>query len=219
MTSETDQAATAIQNAKRQKEARAKVAAKKAEKETAQAASDAKQKDAAQSALSAGAKGYAQRKAAKKKKDEQEQAATVIGARFRGKKERVGPDSEVNARRERNKNDPQLQASAYLEQHKLLPLFELLGQQLVTEQPADPRAFLLAQLEKLQKVPDKTSPLNFFSEDEIDTLYAMYDQSKSGLTAAQCKEALTAIGLEGVEVPAYTAVFDLAAFAASFSWR
>ena len=41
-----------------------------------------------------------------------------------------------------------------------------------------------------------------------------YDLSKQGLTPQQCREALTAIGLEEIEVPSYTHAFDLAAFKA-----
>merc|ERR1711988_2075535 len=121
---------------------------------------------------------------------------------FRGKKERTDPRAEVNVRKERSKNDPQVQASVYLEQHKILPMFEMLGQALVTEQPADPRAFLVRQLEALKSAQDKTSPLNFFTDEEIDTLYSMYDVSKQGITPQQCREALNAIGLENVKVPA-----------------
>ena len=97
---------------------------------------------------------------------------------------------------------------------QLLPLFKMLGQSLVNEMPAYPRAFLIEQLEKLQGTPDASSPLNFFTEDEIDTLFAMYDISKTGITAAQCQEALISIGLEGVVVPSYAQTFDLAAFKA-----
>ena len=189
------------------------MADKRAAAEEARAAKEEKEKAAAQAALGAGAKGYAQRKAAREQKEKSEQASTRMQAQFRGKKERTDPAAEVNVRRARNKNDPQVQAGAYLEQHKLLPLFEMLGQLLVSEKPDDPQAFLLQQLEKLQSSVDRTSPMNFFSEEEVETLFAMYDSSKMGsITAAQCREALASIGLEGVELPAYTSSFELAAF-------
>eukprot|EP00966_Prymnesium_polylepis_P129193 2987830-Prymnesium_polylepis.1 len=38
--------------------------------------------------------------------------------------------------------------------------------------------------------------MNFFSDQDIATLFSMYDQQKVGVTQAQCREALNAIGLE-----------------------
>tara|TARA_B110001452_G_scaffold183921_1_gene154592 strand:- start:220 stop:888 length:669 start_codon:yes stop_codon:yes gene_type:complete len=209
-----EEAAVAIQSVKRQKEAKKAVEAKRVEVEAAKAKKLEAEQKAAQAALSGAAKGYAQRKADKKKAEEQAAATTRIQAKFRGKKERADPAAEVNVRRERNKNDPQVQSALYLEQHKLLPLFEMMGQMLVSEMPDDPKAFLVEQLEKLQSSADKTSPMNVFSEEEIDTLFAMFDLSKQGITRAQCRAALNSIGLEGVEVPTYVSSFDLAAFKA-----
>lgn len=77
----------------------------------------------------------------------------------------------------------------------------MLGQRLVREQPDDPRAFLAAYLEQIARSQDKTSPMNFFTEQDIKTLFNMYDQQKTGITQAQCREALNAIGLEDVHVP------------------
>ena len=194
------------------REAQKLVAGKRAQAEELAAKKGAEDMAAAQAALSGAAKGYAQRKAAREQKEKMADKAKHIQANFRGRKER-NPAAEVNVRRDRNKQDPQVQANDYLEAHKLLPLFEMLGQALVSEMPADPRAFLVQQLEKLQGTPDASSPLNCFTEDEIDTLFAMYDIGKTGITAAQCQQALTSIGMEGVQVPPYNN-FDLAAFKA-----
>lgn len=209
-----DEAAVILQSAKRQKEAKKQVEGKRAEVEAAKAKKAEEEQAAAAATLSGAAKGYAQRKADAKKAREQVEASTRIQAKFRGKKERDDPAAEVNVRRARNKNDPQVQSAQYLEQHKLLPLFEMMGQMLVSEMPDDPRAFLVEQLEKLQSSADKTSPMNVFSEEEIDTLFAMFDLSKQGITRAQCRAALNSIGLERVEVPTYASSFDLAAFKA-----
>ena len=88
----------------------------------------------------------------------------------------------------------------------------MLGQQLVAEKPEDPRAFLVGALEKLAAAGSFSSPLNFFSDDEIETLFSMYDITGRGLTSAQAREALDAIGLEAVATP--PAPVDLAAFKA-----
>ena len=140
--------------------------------------------------------------------------ALHIQANFRGRKERHDPGAEANVRRARNQNDPQVQATNYIKEHKLMALFELLGQSLVAAQPDDPRAFLAQQLTQLKGMGNPTSPLNFFTEGDVDVLFSMYDASRRGLTGAQCREALNAMGLDKVDVPAATARFDLAAFRA-----
>ena len=80
----------------------------------------AKQEADASARLGAGAKGYAQRKRAQKEKEEQSKSAVMIQAKFRGKKERTDPAAEANLRRARSKNDPQVQAQAYMKTHKLM---------------------------------------------------------------------------------------------------
>lgn len=196
------------------REAQKVVAGKRAEAQELAAKKEAEDMAAAQAVLGAGLKGYQQRKAARDERAKLDEGAKHIQAQIRGRKERKNPASEVNVRRARNKADPQVQANDYLTQHKLLPLFEMLGQALVSEMPADPREFLIEQLEKLQGTPDASSPLNFFTEDEIDTLFAMYDVAKTGITAAQCQEALTSIGVDNVKVPSHINSFDLEAFKA-----
>lgn len=87
----------------------------------------------------------------------------------------------------------------------------MLGQRLVREQPDDPRAFLVGYLEEIARSKNKTSPMNFFTQQDIVTLFSMYDQQRTGITQAQCREALNAIGLEEVSVP-NRATIDLSTF-------
>ena len=65
-------------------------------------------------------RGYSQRRAKKQEQQEMGQKAVCIQAKFRGRKERADPAAEANIRRERSKNDPQVQASAYLKEHKIM---------------------------------------------------------------------------------------------------
>ena len=107
-----------------------------------------------------------------------------------------------------------MQSAAYLEQHKIIPLLELLAQKLLIERPADPRAYLVGELQALHTVADPASPRHFFSDSDIETLFQMYSVANSrGLTAGQCREALDALGLQHVATP--PAPVDLAAFKAS----
>jgi len=204
-------AASKIAAAKRGKEARAAVAQKKVAAEEQAKLNQAKAEADASARLGASAKGYQQRKKAAKEKEEQAKASVMIQAKFRGKKERTDPAAEANLRRARSKNDPQVQAQAYMKTHKLMELFEMLGQRLVREQPQDPKAFLVSYLEEISRTSDKTSPMNFFSDQDIATLFSMYDQQKTGITRAQCREALNAVGLEDVVVPERPRI-DLATF-------
>ena len=195
------------------REAREKTTQKRKQASEQQAQQAQAQQDRASAILSAGARGYSQRRQERQKSQETSNSAVRIQAKFRGKKER-DPTSEASVRRLRKQNDPNEQASEYLEKHKILELFDMLGQMVISDKPSDPRAFLASQLEVMSASTDFTSPRNFFSDAELDTLYAMYDVSKGGMTRAQCREALNAIGLEAVALPDGASRFDAAAFKA-----
>ena len=186
---------------------RAEAAAKKAAEEAAKEAE-------ASERLGACAKGYVQRKAEKAEKAAKAQATTRIQANFRGKKERADPAAESNVRKTRAANDPSLQAERYLKDHKVMALFELLGEQLMRDRPADPKAHLIELLSTLKDLPDPTSSLNFFDPTDVETLFSMYDASMKGLTPSQAREALNAIGLEHAKIPAGTESFDKPSFLA-----
>ena len=211
MKQEENAAATKMAAAKRGKDARDQVKRSRQEAAERALAEEAAKEQAASATLGAGAKGYMARKKVAKQKAEETKATARIQANFRGNKERAAGESTV--RKERAAKDPGYQAEQYLKQHKLLELFELLSQQLVNERPEKPKAFLVDALEKLKEKRVPSSPLHFFSEEDVATLYAMYDVSGLGLTPAQCAEALTAMGLElVVKVPAGTERFDLNGF-------
>ena len=55
--------------------------------------------------------------------------------------------------------DPRGDALAYLEQHKLLRLFNILGAKLACEKPEDPNAFLLAELSKASVMAARGQPV------------------------------------------------------------
>jgi hypothetical protein len=58
--------------------------------------------------------------------------------------------------------DPRGDALAYLEQHKLLRLFNILGSKLACEKPEDPNAFLLAELSKASVMSARGQPVRRF---------------------------------------------------------
>jgi len=207
-TMDEDAAAAKLQAIKRGTDVRERVRARRAAEEEAKAAAFAEKEAAANARLAAGAKGYQARKQRKK----EDAAMTRLQANYRGKMERTNPQSETNVRKARNDNDPGFIAESYMRDHKLLELFDLLGQKLVSERPENPRAFLISELTKLKSTKEPSSPLNFFSPDDIETLFSMYDVSGDGLTAGQCREALNAMGLETLKVPMGVERFDRNAF-------
>lgn len=124
-------------------------------------------------------------------------AAEKIQAHFKGHKARADPAAEANVRKERAAQDPVAKAQEYIDRHKLRTLFEQLAQALVYAKPDDPKAFLVSKLQALRDVKDVSSPLHFFSADEVDIVYSMYaGKGDGGLSRAQCAEALNAIGVE-----------------------
>lgn len=206
-------AATKLQAAKRGKDSRAVVQEKRAAAAAKSEAADAAKEAEASARLGACAKGYVQRKAERQEKEQKAVATTRIQANFRGRKERSDPGAESNVRKARSANDPSLQAEKYMKEHKLMELFELMGEQLMRERPDDPREFLAAKLlPSLKEMTDPTSSLNFFDPTDVETLFSMYDASSSGLTQAQCREALNAIGLEKAPVPPELEKLDKNAF-------
>lgn len=65
--------------------------------------------------------------------------------------DRMSSDPEIR--------DPRGEALAYLEQHKLLRLFNILGAKLACEKPEDPNAFLLAELSKAAVMSSRGQPV------------------------------------------------------------
>jgi len=148
------------------REARAAVQRKQEVVQKQREAAEATEEEHVTELLSA-AEGDAQRRAAKLLLEEQQKAA-----RIRGQKERTDPETEANAQR-RSTNDPALKGAAYLERHHILPLFEMLVQKLLSEKPEDPKQFLVQTLKSMSKLKDPTSPKNFFTDTDIETLYHM----------------------------------------------
>jgi len=86
---------------------------------------------------------------------------------------------------------------AYLEQHKLLRLFSILGAKLASEKPEDPNAFLLAELSKAAVMSSRGQPLTLFNEKDIEVMFGVFDLTNRGhLTQQQYLKALNAVGIE-----------------------
>ena len=60
--------------------------------------------------------------------------------------------------------DKRGEALAYLQKHKLLQLFEIIGAKIACEKPSDPNAFMLAELSKAQVMASRGQPVALFQE-------------------------------------------------------
>jgi hypothetical protein len=86
--------------------------------------------------------------------------------------------------------DPREEARTYLESKGVLDLFQELGTLLMYHKPADPRTFLIEQLQILQE-KQKVEVLgsSIFTDSDIKTLFGMFDPTGKGtIDANQCKQ-------------------------------
>merc|ERR1711893_61559 len=85
----------------------------------------------------------------------------------------------------------------YLEEHRILELFDNLTAALIYSQPSNPKEFLIEQIEKLQK--SQKTKLDYpclFDETNIQSIFGMLDPTSQGyITLQQYREALTTLGI------------------------
>ena len=92
--------------------------------------------------------------------------------------------------------DKRGEALTYLEKHKLIPLFEILGAKIACEKPSDPNAFLLAELSKAQVMASRGQPVALFQEKDIEVMFSVFDLTGRGhVNSTQYLKALEAVGI------------------------
>lgn len=69
-------------------------------------------------------------------------------------------------------------AAAYIKKHNLQALFSHLLQLLAYNKPADPRAFLRAEVKKMQSGGPGSGPTDLFSDDDLSTMFDMIDVTR-----------------------------------------
>ncbi|XP_063444619.1 EF-hand calcium-binding domain-containing protein 10-like [Mytilus trossulus] len=95
-------------------------------------------------------------------------------------------------------------AKEYLNDHKIVELFNNLTSQLIFNRPDEPKKHMIEILEKLQK--SRATKLDFpclFDDTNIQSIYGMLDPTGRGfITLQQYMEALTTLGIKDFpEVP------------------
>jgi len=92
--------------------------------------------------------------------------------------------------------DKRGEALAYLQKHKLLQLFEIIGAKIACEKPTDPNAFMLAELSKAQVMASRGQPVALFAEKDLDVMFGVFDLTNKGfVNQAQYLKALEAVGI------------------------
>ncbi|PIK62828.1 putative EF-hand calcium-binding domain-containing protein 10 [Apostichopus japonicus] len=89
----------------------------------------------------------------------------------------------------------------YLQQHKIMELFDNLTAQLVFNRPDNPKEFMANYIQTLKE--SRTANMNFpciFDETNIGSVFGMLDPTKKGfITFAQYKEAMVTMGCVGYD--------------------
>ncbi|WIA39629.1 hypothetical protein OEZ86_005708 [Tetradesmus obliquus] len=86
--------------------------------------------------------------------------------------------------------DPKAKTQEYLEQHKLAELMEGLLAELVYIKPANPKQYIVMQLEKVKVAG--TRPL--LNKQDLETMFGMFDVTNRGaVTEQQARNALKTV--------------------------
>ncbi|KAH3821003.1 EF-hand calcium-binding domain-containing protein 10-like [Dreissena polymorpha] len=86
----------------------------------------------------------------------------------------------------------------YLQDHKILELFNNMTSQLIFHRPADPKKFMIETMERLQKSQaTKRDYPCLFDDSNIQSVYGMLDPTNRGyITLQQYNEALETFGIQ-----------------------
>ena len=92
--------------------------------------------------------------------------------------------------------DKRGEALAYLEKHKMIQLFEIIGAKIACEKPDDPNSFMLAELSKAQVQASRGQPVALFQEKDIEVMFGVFDLTGRGyVNQTQYLKALEAVGI------------------------
>jgi len=99
--------------------------------------------------------------------------------------------------------DPRRRAEEYLERHNVLALLEHLSSAVLFERPADPRAMLAEELQRVQACQrEGVAVAPAFSEADLTAMFGMFDVTRCGaITHAQLAQAMANLGLPPDAVP------------------
>ena len=89
------------------------------------------------------------------------------------------------------------EATAYLEKHNLIRLFEIIGGKIACEKPTKPNEFMIAELAKAQVANQRGQPVALFAEKDVEVMFGVFDITNRGyVNQTQYLKALNAVGIE-----------------------
>ncbi|XP_048739759.2 EF-hand calcium-binding domain-containing protein 10-like [Ostrea edulis] len=93
-----------------------------------------------------------------------------------------------------------VEAREYLEQHRVLELFNNMTAQLIYKRPENPKKYMIDLLEKLQRSrATKHDYPCLFDDTNIQSVYNMLDPTNRGfITLQQYQEAMTTLGVSPI---------------------
>mmetsp|Transcript_9954 Transcript_9954/g.9676 ORF Transcript_9954/g.9676 Transcript_9954/m.9676 type:complete len:132 (+) Transcript_9954:192-587(+) len=88
-------------------------------------------------------------------------------------------------------------ALVYLEKHKILLMFDILGVKLAQQKPSSPNDFILSELQDMVEAKAKNEQVSIFTDADIDNIFGIFDITNRGyLDATQLEKALAAVGIK-----------------------
>lgn len=101
-----------------------------------------------------------------------------------------------------NIRDQRKEALEYLEDKKVLRLFDTLGVRLAQEKPESPNDFLLSELRAMQALKSENKQAKLFTDSDIENMFDIFDITGRGyLDNAQVEKALQAVGIKEPKTP------------------
>ncbi|KAF0684908.1 Aste57867_23152 [Aphanomyces stellatus] len=94
-------------------------------------------------------------------------------------------------------NDPKDVATQYLQANKLNEVFQELCTLIMYRRPANPREFIIQQLQIMHAARECRSATSFFNETDLSTMFSMFDVTNQGtISIAQYDQGLKSLGID-----------------------
>ena len=75
---------------------------------------------------------------------------------------------------------PHEKAAAYLQEHNIIKLMDILGAKIAFHQPDDINAFILQELKNIKEIKDEGKKYALFDEKDIESVFLSFDLTRKG---------------------------------------
>ncbi|OQR92829.1 hypothetical protein ACHHYP_03170 [Achlya hypogyna] len=102
-------------------------------------------------------------------------------------------DSEVTF----EARDPREKAEKYLKANKIYEILQELCTLMMYIRPADPREFMIQQLNIIRHARENRTSMTFFTDLDLSTMFTMFDTTSQGsISLVQYDQALRSLGID-----------------------